>query len=169
MKKALIGTALVSGMLLSTPTVMAGTGYIGLDYQMFRLVSEGIDDLQPEGAALRLGGSLSDNFMIEGRIGQSTGSDETDGVSLKVDDYMGLYLKAGVDVMDMLFPYVAAGFSKVDLTTDNDPSETEGGFSYGFGADVHLGNFQVGAEWMMMLDEADYELKTTSVSVAWRF
>ncbi|MEZ5509013.1 MAG: hypothetical protein R3F47_03820 [Gammaproteobacteria bacterium] len=44
MKKALIGTALVSGMLLSTPSVMAGTGYIGIDCQMFRLVTEGVDD-----------------------------------------------------------------------------------------------------------------------------
>ena len=36
-------------------------------------------------------------------------------------------------------------------------------------ADLHIGNFQVGAEWMMMLDESEYELKTTSVSVGWRF
>lgn len=169
MKKALIGTALVSGMLLSTPSVMAGTGYIGIDYQMFRLVTEGVDDFQPEGAGLRLGGALNDNFMIEGRVGRSTGSDEEDDVSLKVDDYMGLYLKGGADIADMLFPYVLVGFSKADLIMDNETPETEGGFSYGFGADMHLGNFQVGAEWMMMLDEADYELKTTTVSIGWRF
>lgn len=168
MKKALIGTALATGMVLSTPSVMAADGYIGLDYQLFTLVSEGWSDPQPEGVALRLGGSLNDNFRVEGRIGSSTGGDKVDNVGFKVDDYMGLYLKAGATLADMVFPYVVVGFSKADLVVD-DESETEGDFSWGMGADLHFGNFQVGAEWMMMLDETDYEVKTTSVSAAWRF
>jgi hypothetical protein len=167
MKKALLGTALATGMMLTTSSVMA-VGYIGVDYQMFRMVAEGWSDSQPEGAALRLGGSLNDNFMVEGRIGASTAGDKTDGVSFKVDDYMGVYVKGGFDLADMIFPYVAVGFSKVDLVLE-DEKETEGDFSYGLGADLHFGSFQVGAEWMMMLDETDYELKTGTVSFAWRF
>lgn len=168
MKKTLIGTALATGMVLSVPSAMAADGYIGLDYQMFRLVAEGLSDPQPEGVAVRLGGSLNDYFRVEGRIGSSTGNDEVDGVGVKVDDYMGLYLKSGATLANSLFPYVAIGFSKADVVVDDEP-ETEGDFSWGVGADLHIGNFQVGAEWMMMLDESEYELKTTSVSVGWRF
>lgn len=168
MKKALIGTALATGMVLSTPSVMAAGSYIGLDYQLFTLVSEGWSDPQPEGVALRLGGTLNDNFRVEGRIGASTGGDKADGVGFKVDDYMGLYLKAGATLADMVFPYVLAGFSKVDLVAD-DERETEGDFSWGLGVDLHFGHFQVGIERMMMLDETSYELKATSISAAWRF
>lgn len=172
MKKALIATALTTGMVLSASTATAGMGYLGIDYQMHRMVASGWEDSQPESIALRLGGSLSDNFMVEGRIGSSTADDNTDGIAFKVDDYLGFYVKGGVDIANLIFPYVVVGFSKADLVINDGTfteRETESDFSYGVGADVHFGNFQVGAEWMMMLDETDYELKTSTLSFAWRF
>ncbi len=168
MKKALIGTAVATGILLSTPSVMADTGYVGIDYQMFRLVTDDSGDFEPEGAALRLGGSLSDYVMVEARLGASTGGDAVDDVSFKVDDFMGFYVKTGVDLANLVFPYVAVGLTKVDLVTD-DMRETEGDMSYGVGADVHFGSLQAGIEWMMLLDETHYELKTGTLSLAWRF
>lgn len=171
MKKALIGTALATGILLATPSVMAGTGYVGLDYQLFTLSPNeaGAKDFEPEAVALKIGGSLSDYAMIEGRIGSSTADDSANDTALQVDNIIGFYVKGGMDLMNMVFPYAIIGVSKADLQIVDEFHTTESDLSYGVGADVHFGDFQVGAEWMMMLDETDYELEVMSVSGAWRF
>ncbi|HVL00158.1 MAG TPA: outer membrane beta-barrel protein, partial [Dongiaceae bacterium] len=114
MKKALIGTALASGLLLATPSSFADTGYIGIDYQLFTTVVEQEDDLQPEAVALRLGGNLNDYFQVEGRIGSGTkGDDNSQGESLQVDNIFGFYLKGGVDIANLFFPYMLVGYTKV--------------------------------------------------------
>lgn len=169
MKKALIGTALASGLLLATPATFAGTGYIGIDYQMYTTVIEQVPDLQPEAVALRLGGHLNDYFQVEGRIGSGTKGDEIDGDSLQVDNIFGFYLKGGVDLADLFFPYLMLGYTKVEFQSPDELGQTESDMSYGFGGDLHFGSFQIGAEWMMAQEKTDYELKMTTVSAAWRF
>src|SRR3990167_3352987 len=169
MKKALLGTVLASGLLLATPATFAGTGYVGIDYQLFTAVIENVPDLEPEAVALRIGGHLNDNFQLERRIGSGTKNDSVEGESLQVDNIFGFYLKGGVDLANMFFPYLLLGYTKVEFQSPGDIGQTESDMSYGFGGDLHFGSFQIGAEWMMAQDKTDYELKMTTLSAAWRF
>lgn len=180
MKKAFFGTVLASGILVSATSAMADTGYVGIDYQKYRLVSEGGKDPQPEAAGFRIGGSLNDYFRVEGRVGTSVNEDSINKDTTDIHQYMGVYVKAGADLGDVVFPYVALGLSKADILTytgtvsNNQFSfvknrQTESDMSWGVGADAHFGDIQVGAEWMMMMDESNYELKVTTLSLGWRF
>ncbi len=171
MKKAIIGTALASGLLLAGQNAIAeDSGYIGLQYNMYTLSVSGVDDLEPDGLALKLGGNLNDNFQIETRLGRSLSDDNIPEAALKIDDYIGFYLKGGMDFANIVFPYIAVGYTKVDFEFYGDPvAQTESDISYGVGADAHFGPFQVGVEWMMLQDKTDYELENLAVSAAWRF
>lgn len=171
MKKTLMGSALAAGLLFSTTTALAGTGYVGIDYQMLNVSFDEseLDDFEPQAIALRVGGSLSDYAQLEARFGSSVADDNTDDGALAVDNLIGFYLKGGMELMDLVFPYLAVGFTKVDFSSPGELSETESDLSYGLGADLHFGDFQVGAEYMVLQDKTDYQLDAISVSAAWRF
>ncbi len=171
MKKALIATALASGILVTAPAALAGTGYIGMDYQLFNITPDasGADDFSPEGIAVKIGGSLSDYAMIEGRFGSSSADDNANDTALQVDNFMGVFIKGGMDVANMVFPYVIVGATKFEFQAYDEPDETESDLSYGVGADLHFGDLQFGAEWMMMQDTKDFDMEVISVSAAWRF
>lgn len=168
MKKALLTTAMATSMMGLSASALA-EHYVGLDYQQYSLSSSGMSDLEPESVALRLGSSLGDYARVEGRFGRSVADDNNEVTALKIDQYIGFYVKGGMTVADMVFPYAIIGYSKVDLETYGERAETESDMSYGVGADLHFGQFQVGAEWMMMHDKSDYELEVISLSGAWRF
>ena len=170
MKKALIGTALATGILLSAQNTLADTGYVGINYQMYTLSASGQDDLQPQGIALKIGGSLNQYFQVEGRIGTGTQDDNISGAAIMITNTQGFYLKGGMDVMNMVYPYVIAGFTKYDIKQYGDQlADTESGSSYGVGADFHYKRIQVGVEWMKLDDNSQYDLDQVSVSAAWRF
>ncbi|AUM11845.1 porin family protein [Ketobacter alkanivorans] len=170
MNKMLIAAATATGLLCASQSALAeGDTYIGAQYTMFTVSTSGADDLEPDGMALVLGGKLSDNFMIEGRFGRSLSDDNIPGVALKVDEQIGFYVKGGMEFADMVFPYVALGYTKVDFETRGAIDQTESDLSYGVGADLHFGNLQVGIEWMMLQDKTDYELEGLSLTGAWRF
>ncbi|MGB3622659.1 MAG: porin family protein [Ketobacter sp.] len=171
MKKALITTAITSGLFFTSQLTMAEEqNYVGLQYNMFTYSEDGLGDLEPEGVALVIGGELNDNFRLEGRLGSSTADDNVAGVALAIDNYIGFYVKGGMRFADMVFPYVVLGYSLVDLKShDANYYDTESDLSYGVGADVNFGNFQVGLEWIMLQDKSAYELENLSLTAAWRF
>ena len=170
MKKALIGTALATGILLSAQNTLADTGYIGINYQMYTLSASGQDDLKPQGVALKIGGSLNQYFQMEARLGTGTTNDNNASQSITITNTQGFYLKGGMDVMNMVYPYVIAGFTKYDIQKYGySNADTESGTSFGVGADFHYKHMQVGLEWMRLDDKSRYNLDQLSVSAAWRF
>ena len=170
MKKALIGTALASGILLSAQTTLADTGYVGIDYQMYTYSVSGQDDAEPESIALKLGGSLNQYFKVEARLGRSVKDDNTQSDAVKVSNTVGFYLKGGMDVMNMVFPYFITGYSKYDIKHYGDTyTAAESAVSWGVGADFHYQKVQVGVEWMRVADKSQYDLEAVSVSAAYRF
>src|SRR5690606_18213831 len=131
MKKALIGTAIATGIMLSTQMAKAESGYIGMDYQMYTLSASGIQDLEPQSIVLKLGGNVNEFVQLEGRFGRSVADDNASGTALKIDEIIGFYVKGGMPLMDMVFPYAILGYSKVDLEFFGEPSQTESDMSYG--------------------------------------
>lgn len=168
MKKAILSTALATALLGSASAALAES-YVGADYQMYTFSTSGVDDLEPDALVFKLGSSLGDYAKLEGRFGRSLSDDNADGVAMKIDEIIGFYVKGGMDVMNMVFPYAVLGYSKVDFEVRDLPDQTESDMSYGVGADFHFGSMQVGVEWMMMQDKTDYELEVISLSGAWRF
>lgn len=169
MKKAILSTALATSLMGFAGLASAEHSYVGVDYQMYSFGASGIDDMEPDAMVFKLGSSVSDYAIIEGRFGRSLTDDNANSTALKIDEIIGIYVKGGMDVMDMVFPYAVLGYSKVDFEFYGEPDQTESDLSYGVGADLYFGNLQVGAEWMMMQDKTDYELEVVSVSAAWRF
>lgn len=170
MKKTLLAAAIAS-LALGAQTALADDDlYIGAQYNLYTLSSSGMDDLEPDGLAVIMGGNINENFQVEGRFGRSLSDDNNNVTAIKVDDYVGFYLKGGMSFADMVFPYVAIGYTKVDLEIWGAPiNETESDLSYGIGADVALGNVKVGIEWMKLQDKTDYELEGLGLNAAWRF
>ena len=168
MKKAILSSA-VAAALLGSATGALAEGYVGLDYQMYTFSASGADDMEPQSMVLKLGGSLGQYAKVETRFGRSVADDNANGTDLKIDEIIGFYVKGGMDVMDLVFPYAVIGYSKVDFEFHDQPDQTESDVSYGVGADFHFGDMQVGVEWMMMQDKTDYELEVVSLSGAWRF
>lgn len=171
MKKTLVTTAIASSLLFAGQTVQAEeSAYIGLQYNMYTVGIDGLDDLEPDGLVVKLGGDISEHFQLETRFGRSLSDDNVDGAALKVDEYIGFYVKGGMEFADMVFPYVALGYTKVDFEFHGSQNDlTESDLSYGIGADVRIGQFQVGLEWIMLQDKSDYDLENLNVSAAWRF
>ncbi|HAG94048.1 MAG: hypothetical protein CMK83_23610 [Pseudomonadales bacterium] len=171
MKRTLIAVAVATGMFSGAQAAMAeGESYVGAQYNLYTFSTSGLDDLEPDGLAFIIGGNLNENFQIEGRFGRSLSDDNVTGAALKVDEHIGFYVKGGMTFADMLFPYVILGYTKVDYEFwGASIDQTESDLSYGLGADVELGSFKVGLEWMMLQDKSDYELEGLSLNGAWRF
>lgn len=171
MKKTLIAAATAAGLLCASQSVLAeGDLYIGGQYNLYTVSISGVDDLEPDGLALVIGGKLNENFKLEGRFGRSLSDDNIPGAALKVDEHIGFYVKGGMTFADMVFPYVALGYTKVDFEFWGEPvDQTESDLSYGVGADLNFGNLMVGLEWMKLQDKTDYELEGLSLTGAWHF
>lgn len=171
MNKALIGSTLATTLMLSSQHALAEpTAYVGLQYNLYTVSATGMDELEPDGASLKLGGSINDNFQLEGRFGRSLSDDNGSNAAIKVDEYIGFYLKGGMDFADMVFPYLILGYTKLDLEYYGSPTDqTESDLSYGVGADLHFDQFMVGIEWIMLQDKSQVEVENLNLSAAWRF
>jgi len=173
MKKSTIAatiSAIATSTLLLTSQNSLDINYLGANYILYTHSQSGLDDLNPDGLALVIGGKLNENFRLEGRFGRSISDDNVPGAALKIDDYVGFYVKGGMSFADIVFPYIALGYTKVDFEYWGAPiAETESDLSYGVGADLDLGKFKLGLEWMMLQDKKDYELQGLSLSGAWCF
>ena len=170
MKKTLIAAAMATGLVCGSQQALADDLYLGAQYNLYTFSTSDLDDLEPDGLAFVIGGNLNENFQVEGRFGRSLSDDNVQGAALKVDELVGFYVKGGMTFADMVFPYVILGYTKVDLEFWGEPLDyTESDLSYGVGADVELGNFSVGLEWMMLQDKTDYEREGLSFNGKWRF
>lgn len=170
MKKTLFTALAASGLLFAGQQALAEGNYIGAQYNMYTFSTSDMQDLEPDGLVLKLGGDLNENFQLEGRFGRSLSDDNNNVTALKIDEYIGFYVKGGMEFADMVFPYVTLGYTKVDFEFyGDDLDQTESDLSYGLGADVRFGDVQVGIEWIMLQDKSDYELENLNLSCAWRF
>ena len=170
MKKTLIAAAMATGLICGSHSALADDLYLGAQYNLYTFSTSELDDLEPDGLLLVLGGKIDENFQVEGRFGRSLSDDNVTGAALKVDEYVGFYVKGGMTFADMVFPYVILGYTKVDLEFWGEPLDyTESDLSYGLGADVQLGDFSVGLEWIKLEDKTDFELEALSLNGKWHF
>lgn len=171
MNKALIAGTFAATLLTSQLSLAQQSGYVGMQYNLYKVSANGImDELEPDGITLKLGGNISDSFQLEGRFGRSLSDDNGTGNAIKVDEYVGFYVKAGHKFADMVFPYLILGYTKLDVEYYGNPTDqTESDISYGVGADLHFDRFMVGIEWIMLQDKSQIDVENLNLSAAWRF
>lgn len=171
MNKALIAGTFAATLLTSQHSLAQQSGYVGMQYNLYKVSANGImDELEPDGITLKLGGNIGDNFQLEGRFGRSLSDDNGSNSAIKVDEYVGFYVKAGQEFADMVFPYLILGYTKLDVEYYGNPTDqTESDISYGVGADVHFDRFMVGIEWIMLQDKSQIDVENLNLSAAWRF
>jgi hypothetical protein len=151
----------------SCSTVLAGP-YIGADYA---LIDADIVDL---GAlAIKGGYQINEWAAVEGRLGTGIRDDGYLGVDVELDNFYGGYFLAGLPNDTMFYPYLIAGYTKMDvklsgygMSEDVDDSD----FSFGAGARIGLGEVVSGnLEFMRYLDTDGEEIDAISLGLMFKF
>ena len=165
-------------MLTTTHAAQAADeSYVGVQASGLELEhDQGFNSLEPSALVGRVGGSVSDFLVFEGRIGTGLSDDSlrSGGRTITADlNYLvGGYGLFRGNVSGTLFPYAIAGGSLLDFdsTGNNDSDGTETSLSYGAGFDVRVTPaFKVGIEYIRYVDTADYDLDALSVGITSRF
>jgi len=116
----------------------------------------------------RFGMYINENFSGEVRAG--IGLDD-DGVEL--DTLLGGYVRGGIPLSDVFFPYAIAGITMIDYSYDNGPFNDSGdemGISMGIGADFNINErMKINAEYINYVDDDDAELDALGVGLAVNF
>lgn len=155
------------------------TGYVGISYgehtQKTQLLDKG--KATTDNIFLRLGGTISDVFSSELKLGFNTkkaSGDSSIGNNMSVkNNYIATaLLRAGHDI-GVFRPYVAAGYSFAKEKAQSDAGKMKAsahGLSYGAGIDASVSNDVVlNVEWLQLVERSSVDLKGWTVGVAVRF
>ena len=186
MKSKLIVLALAASLLLLTRTATAGSEgeyYFGLQYGVGDYDEDGISETyNPTLLTARLGGYLTPNFAIEGRLGSGMEDDThklpefgNNNFSLELDSMLGVYGTGHFNLSETSSIYGVLGVSQVEGTASLpdfslESSEDNSGISYGIGVDIGFGSsWALNIEYMRYLDEDDFNLDLGSIGATYRF
>ena len=187
MKSKLILIALAGSLFLLAEAGTAdneGKYYVGLQQGFGDYDEDGISETyNPTLLMARLGGYLTPNFTIEGRLGSGLKDDThklpefgNNNFSLELDSLLGVYGTGHFNLSEKSSVYGVLGGSKVEGTsslpdfTSLESSEDNSGISYGIGVDIGFGSSWIlNIEYMRYLDDDNFNLDVGSIGVAYRF
>ena len=178
--RALLAATLTASVLTANATpFQLGTSYAGLNYALFAYRENGIGkDLEPTALVGKLGHFIFDQLSVEGRFGLGV-SDDTikagNGVDVTgdLDRMFGLYATGHFPLGEHASVYALIGFTDIRATFSTpgvSVSESDNGFTYGFGADIYTGpRFGINAEYTRYLDQTGYRFSATSIGATLHF
>ena len=114
------------------------------------------------------------NIGAELRWGYGVNGDSTEfeglNVSLELDDMYGAYVKGGVPIGDMFYPYAIVGYTEQELTARSSgvgaASDSVDDMSYGLGIDMMVGSrVGINLEYISLLDKDDSEVEGISIGI----
>ena len=174
MKNKLISTGLVTIALLASSNVFAaqkGETYAGVQLAFIDATfkdPDGNEDASPMGLVGRFGSYMDENISIEARLGFGIADDEVDtGVTVELDSLIGVYGVGHKKLNPTTSVYGMVGFTKIEASAYwyipffGSGSETadESGLSFGFGANMDMGNqMAFNIEYMMYLSESEVDV-----------
>ena len=175
--KTLAPAVLAIAGLYSTACVAdapAGQGfYVGGVYSFVQYKESGYSTVQPKTIALSAGWQFSENLALEGRIGASAGSDDLDGIDIKVDSYYSALLRGSVPASDNFNIYAIAGVTNGKLKASVGGltvSDSETKASYGIGAEFLIQKQSgIALEWGRFLSGDGYTADAISIGYRYRF
>lgn len=175
--KTLAATMLVLAGLYSTAYAAdapAGQGaYVGGVYSFIDYKESGIPAVKPKAIALMVGWQFNQNLAVEGRIGAGAGSDDLDGIDIKVDSYYSGLLRGTVPMTDSFNLYAIAGVTSGKLKASAagvTVSDSETKASYGIGVEfVVQKQSGISVEWGRFLSGDGYTADAISLGYRYHF
>lgn len=117
----------------------------------------------------RLGTEFSENFSGEVRLGTGIDDDTINGNKVKLKHLVGAYVRGGIPVGDVFFPYATVGFTDVKLSSGG-YSDSGNDVSFGFGTDIRINpNVDLNLEYMNYYDKHNVTIDGFSVGATYRF
>lgn len=173
-----IVTAAASAILLLGTTAHAqqqpatSPVYGELGYSWLNIKGNGADT---DSGALRgiLGYDLMPNLAVEGMLAGGTSSDSNQGVTMKLHDSYGLFLKPKVDVGSNveLFGRLGWAHSHVRASCATGCSDASGNdFAYGLGLNYKVNRqVSVGLDYAHLMDKGGVKVDGVTLGVGYRF
>ncbi|MEX1033632.1 MAG: porin family protein [Cellvibrionaceae bacterium] len=118
----------------------------------------------------RLGTSFTDNISGEIRLGLGVGDDTIFGVDVELENMFGAYVRAGLPVTEVIYPYAVIGYTRGEVDVSGFSSESESDVSFGVGVDFGLGGgMAINLEYMNYLDKDGAEVDGFAIGFAKSF
>ena len=118
-----------------------------------------VPDHNPTGVYLTLGNLINKNVAAEFRYGIGIHGDasQVPGLEVKVDNFLGAYIRVGSLTGNAINPYVVAGYTRgrISITLDDVTGDADGSdFSFGLGTDITINEkLFFNAEYMNYYDD----------------
>lgn len=148
--------------------------YIGAAIMEGTLEIDGVSgDANPTALFVRGGYQFNPYIAAEARLGTGLDSDKFHGIKTEIEDFIGIYAKAGVPTTIGLYPYALVGYTKGELKASGrgfSNKDDESDVSIGVGVDYAFDrNFSIGLEYVKYIDTSDYEVSGLSFGANYKF
>jgi len=175
--KAVSKLVIISVIALGSISANAENAYVGLGYHLGTYDESGFPKLNPNAIKLEVGKYVAQNVAIEGHLLFGAGSDTITylgvDVDLKLKNAISVFIKGDLPMSDTANLYGLLGFTKGKLEASvlgTTFSEDDSGLSYGFGAEVGLGNdLYMSGEYILYISESDYDYTGFNIGISKRF
>lgn len=165
-------TLLAAATLASAEDIYIGASAVRATYS-----EDGVDDVNPTIAAVRLGRQTSQNLAFEARLGVGVDKDTVNvagiPVEVEIDNFFGVYARGILPVSPMFSLYGLLGYTQGKVSASAfglSASQTDGDISYGVGADISASkNTAITLEWARLFEGTGYDVSGLSVGVKYRF
>lgn len=160
----------------------SNNGYVGANYTFVTYEQDGLgDELDLGTFSGKVGARINPYVSAELRAGVGVADEKANfgGVSAKLElDYLvGGYYLFGLPNKTPIYPYIALGYTKGELTfSATGPggslsvSDSGHDVSYGVGANMVItDNVLLNAEYMQYIDKDDYEVSGMSIGASYLF
>ena len=174
-KKLILGVALLG---LAAPATAAdflreGRSFGGGQIAPLTLSEDGASDAEPSALIGRVGTFVGNQLAVEGRFGVGFDDDTVDGVDVEIDRLVGVYGSGHIPMGGTSSLYAVLGYSDVKASfsgPDGSTTDSESGFSYGFGADIGITRaIALNVEFMRYIDRSDVDVEALAVGLHYRF
>lgn len=177
--KFILQSILLSVALLGSLSVSAEDTYLGVGYHMGSYDETGVDTLNPNAIKFKVGKYVAKNVAIEGHLLFGAGSDSTVysgvDVDLKLKNAISVFVKGDLPLSATANLYGLLGMTKGKLELalpayNYTDSADDSGLSYGFGAEVAVGeDMYLSGEYIMYISESDYDYSGFNIGVSKKF
>lgn len=121
----------------------------------------------------RFGALFNENLSAEARVGFGVGDDTWGDAKVELDNFYGAYVRGGIPVGEIFYPYAILGYTKGKISVSGDggsASFSDSDLSFGVGADFKVSDLlKINAEYLSYVDSDDVELTGFSVGVSFSF
>ncbi|MCP1727417.1 opacity protein-like surface antigen [Natronospira proteinivora] len=174
----LVSLAIASPSIAMGSSIDHGTSYGGVHFSQLAYDEDGVsNDANPTLLTGRLGHFFANQVAIEGRLGLGLSDDTVRiddfglavDVDMELDRLFGVYAVGHFPLGQSASIYGLFGFTDAKATFSTNgfsDSDTDSGFSYGFGVDIYSSDqFGLNIEYTQYLDESGYDLSALSLGV----